>query len=80
MRTTPPGGPLDIPKDYIGVWKRSLLTTGSGLRDTSTTVYWLQTEELFADLHIPVPETAEGCSSLQDCTGEQLLQLAQQQA
>lgn len=76
VRSTPTP---DVPKVYIGVWKRSLLTTGSGLRDTSATVYWLQTKELFADLRIPVPEPAEGCSSLQECTGEQLLQLAQQQ-
>lgn len=76
METTPTRG---VPQEYIGVWKRSLLTTGSGLRDASTTVYWLQTKELFADLRIPVPEPARGCSSLQECSGEQLLQLAQQQ-
>ena len=76
MRDSPTPG---VPKEYVGVWKRSLLTTGSGIRDTSTTVYWPQTEELFADLRIPVPQPAEDCSSLQDCTGEQLLQLAQQQ-
>ena len=76
MRTTSTPG---VPRDYIGVWKRSLLTTGSCIRDTSTTVCWLQTKELFADLRIPVPEPAQGCSSLQECTGEQLLQLALQQ-
>lgn len=68
-----------VPAPYLGVWKRSLLTTGSGHRDTTTLVLWLQTQTLFADLRIPVPVPAEGCSSLQDCSGQQLLQLAQQQ-
>ena len=68
-----------VPASYLGVWKRSLLTTGSGHRDTTTLVLWLQTQSLFADLRIPVPVPAEGCRSLQECSEQQLLQLAQQQ-
>ena len=68
-----------VPHQYLGVWKRSLLTTGSGHQDTTTLVYWLQTESLFADLRIPLPLPAEGCNHLQDCNAETLLQLAQQQ-
>ncbi|DBA89000.1 TPA: hypothetical protein ACH3X2_000218 [Trebouxia sp. C0005] len=68
-----------VPASYLGVWKRSLLTTDSGHRDTTTLVFWLQTQTLFADLRIPVPVPAEGSRSLQECSEQQLLQLAQQQ-
>lgn len=44
-----------VPPAYLGVWQRTLLTTTAGVRDTSTRVYWLQTERLFADLRIPLP-------------------------
>ena len=68
-----------VPATYLGVWRRSLLTTGSGHRDATTVVLWLQTQTLFADLRIPVPVPAEGCSNFHNCTEEQMLQLAQQQ-
>lgn len=68
-----------VPSQYLGVWKRSLLTTGSGDRDTTTFVFWLQTPKLFADLRIPVPRPAEECSNLQDCNADQMVQLSQQQ-
>lgn len=44
-----------LPEGYLGVWRRRLLTTTSGVHDTATEVYWLQTERLFADLRIPQP-------------------------
>lgn len=44
-----------VPAHYLGVWQRTLLTTTSGVHDTTTQVYWLQTASLFADLRIPVP-------------------------
>ncbi|MBF7728767.1 hypothetical protein [Pseudomonas sp. N040] len=44
-----------VPQAYLGVWQRTLLTTGAGLRDCTTQVYWLQTARLFADLRIPRP-------------------------
>ncbi|MGC4012777.1 MAG: hypothetical protein QM805_29735 [Pseudomonas sp.] len=44
-----------VPPAYLGVWQRTLLTTTAGTHDTSTRVYWLQTERLFADLRIPLP-------------------------
>lgn len=68
-----------VPESYLGVWKRSLLTTDSGHRDVTTLVLWLQTQTLFADLRIPVPLPAEGCKSLQECSENHLLHLAQQQ-
>lgn len=42
-----------VPDAYLGVWQRTLLTTASGRRDSSTQVYWLQTATLHADLRIP---------------------------
>ncbi len=44
-----------VPEHYLGVWQRTLLTTTSGVHDTATQVYWLQTASLFADLRIPSP-------------------------
>ncbi len=44
-----------VPDAYLGVWQRTLLTTTGGVHDSSTQVYWLQTERLFADLRIPQP-------------------------
>ena len=44
-----------VPDAYLGVWQRTLLTTTGGVHDSSTHVYWLQTERLFADLRIPQP-------------------------
>lgn len=44
-----------VPATYLGVWRRTLLTTTSGVRDSRTAVYWLQTAHLFADLRIPQP-------------------------
>ncbi|MEN0105360.1 MAG: hypothetical protein AAGC84_02935 [Pseudomonas sp.] len=52
------GSPLNaapVPERYLGVWQRTLLTTTSGVHDTSTRVFWLQTGRLFADLRIPLP-------------------------
>ncbi|AKS09107.1 hypothetical protein [Pseudomonas trivialis] len=42
-----------INQRYLGVWKRRLIQHRSGLSDSETVVYWLQTPRLFADLRIP---------------------------
>lgn len=42
-----------VPQSYLGVWKRHLIQHRSGHSDSETTVYWLQTPRLFADLRIP---------------------------
>ena len=52
-----------VPESYLGVWRRTLLTTTGGLHDASTDVYWLQTARLFADLRIPRP-TPENATTL----------------
>lgn len=67
-----------VPPAYLGVWQRTLLTTTAGVRDTSTHVYWLQTERLFADLRIPLPApqspgelaTQAGFAGTTEITGE----------
>lgn len=53
--STSPLNAAPVPGRYLGVWQRTLLTTTSGVHDTSTRVFWLQTERLFADLRIPLP-------------------------
>lgn len=47
-----------VPSHYLGVWQRTLLSTTAGVHDTRTRVYWLQTDQLFADLRIPLPTPA----------------------
>lgn len=39
-----------VPKEYLGVWQRTLLETTAGVHDTTTPVCWLQTESLFCDV------------------------------
>jgi hypothetical protein len=41
-----------VPASYVGVWKRTLLATPT-LPDTSTRVFWLQTDRWHADIRIP---------------------------
>ena len=56
-----------------------MLTTGDGCRDTTTVVLWLQTQKLFADLRIPSPTPAASCACVEDCSPQQLQELAAQQ-
>lgn len=44
-----------VPHIYHGVWQRTLLRLADGGEDTSTRVFWLQSEHLHADLRIPDP-------------------------
>lgn len=68
-----------VPVRYRGVWRRSLFAT-PGLRDTSTTVFWLQTERWHADIRLPAgrPDFS-GVRQLADCSAEQLDWLRHQQ-
>lgn len=68
-----------VPERYRGVWRRSLLAT-PGLRDTSTTVFWLQTERWHADIRLPAgrPDFS-GVRQLADCNAQQRAWLQQQQ-
>ena len=69
-----------VPKSFQGVWKRSLLKTRSGVHDTTSLVFWTQTQTLHVDLRIPQPTVAADKGSLEACTDEELLGLAAQYA
>ena len=62
------------------MWRRSLLTTKRGVHDTTSHVFWMQTKSFHADLRIPQPTPAANRSSLEDCSDEELLELAGQTA
>ena len=67
-----------VPEQYRGVWRRSLLETPD-LRDTDTTVFWLQTERWHADIRLPAgrPDFSV-VRSFGDCNQLQLDWLIQQ--
>jgi hypothetical protein len=68
-----------VPARYRGLWRRTLLQAG-GLRDTASTVYWLQTERWHADIRIPAGRPSfEGVTSLAQCSPAQRRFLATQQ-
>jgi len=48
-----------VPEMYRGLWRRRLLET-AGRADRRTTVYWLQTASLYADLRIPADRGRRG--------------------
>lgn len=52
-----------VPERYRGLWRRRLLET-PGHSDRSTTVYWLQTGSLYADLRIPADRDRDDPHSL----------------
>lgn len=68
-----------VPERYRGVWRRSLLATPD-LRDTSATVFWLQTERWHTDIRLPAgrPDFS-GVREFADCSTTQLEWLRQQQ-
>ncbi|KAA0950398.1 hypothetical protein FQ186_09225 [Pseudomonas sp. ANT_H14] len=51
-----------VPEHYLGVWKRRLISYQNGEIDQHTSVYWLQTPRLFADLRIPTDMPAHSIS------------------
>jgi hypothetical protein len=68
-----------VPACYRGLWRRTLLQAGD-LRDTASTVYWLQTERWHADIRIPAARPSfEGVTSLAQCNPAQRRFLATQQ-
>ena len=68
-----------VPAEYLGVWKRSLLKTKGGTHDTSSQVYWLQTEHLHCDLRVPTT-AGQIVKALGDCDDAEHLVLATQYA
>jgi hypothetical protein len=72
-----PGPP--VPPEYIGVWKRTLLHTPKS-DDTTTQVYWLQTQSWHADIRVPASRPAfTGKTGLDQLNRAELLELAKQQ-
>lgn len=72
-----PGPP--VPPQYIGVWKRTLLRTPK-IEDTTTQVYWMQTQSWHADIRIPATRPMfDGKTSLDQLNKTELMELAKQQ-
>jgi hypothetical protein len=68
-----------VPAGYRGLWRRTLLQAGE-LRDTTSTVYWLQTDRWHADIRIPAGRPSfESVASLAQCSQAQRRFLARQQ-
>lgn len=68
-----------VPPEYIGVWKRTLLRTPK-LEDTTTQVYWMQTESWHADIRVPAGRPpCKGKLALDQLTRDELFALARQQ-
>jgi hypothetical protein len=70
---------IPVPPAYVGLWKRTLLETHSS-RDTTTRVFWLQTQSWHADIRVPADRPAlSGHTSLEHVSSDDLLALARQQ-
>jgi len=68
-----------VPPEYVGVWKRTLLRTPKG-EDTTTQVYWMQTQSWHADIRVPANRpSCRGKLALGQLTRDELFGLARQQ-
>lgn len=68
-----------VPQPYLGMWRRSLLEQ-AGVKDTTTTVLVIQTEQYHADIRVPAHRPAfDDINCLEGCTSDQLSWLATQQ-
>jgi hypothetical protein len=67
-----------VPIAYVGVWRRTLLET-STLRDTTSSVFWLQTRVWHGDIRIPAHRPALSCDTLAQLDRSALQALTQQQ-
>ena len=71
-------GPL-VPSAYTGVWQRKLLRTPK-IEDTTTQVFWMQTQSWHADIRVPASRPAfEGKWVLDQLNKSELMELAKQQ-
>jgi len=72
-------GIAQVPKPYLGMWRRRLLEQ-AGVTDTTTTVLVIQTEQYHADIRIPADRpNFKNANCLEDCNSDQLNWLATQQ-
>jgi hypothetical protein len=68
-----------VPTEYIGAWKRTLLRTPK-VEDTTTQVYWMQTQSWHADIRVPANRpSCRGKLALGQLTRDELFGLARQQ-
>jgi len=68
-----------IPQRYLGMWRRSLFQQANML-DTTTLVFWIQTEQHHVDIRIPASRPIfDSTNQLEDFSVEQLAFLATQQ-
>ena len=71
-------GPI-VPPEYIGVWKRTLLRTPK-VEDTTTRVYWMQTQSWHADIRVPADRpSGKGKLAFDQLTRDELFALTRQQ-
>ena len=69
-----------IPPEATGLWRRREITLPDGRRDTTTQVFWLQSQRLFADLRVPIDRpSVPGAKGFADYSAEDLLGLAAMQ-
>ena len=65
-----------VPKNYIGLWERTLLEQygpGTLTNDRPAEVFWLQTKLWHADIRVPLERPDfSSCKSLDDCDRDQL--------
>jgi hypothetical protein len=72
-------GLAQVPQPFLGMWRRRLLEQ-DGVKDTTTTVLVIQTEQYHADIRVPANRpTFDHVNCLEDCSLEQLGWLATQQ-
>ena len=68
-----------VPVEYIGVWQRDLLETAT-MKDDTTLVLWMQTNQYHIDIRIPASLAAiSTVHTLEDYNNKELLILAGQQ-
>jgi len=75
-----PEQPLRVPAWTLGCFRRRSITFHTGAMDTRTSVLWLQTNGLTADLRL-APDRPDLCgrASLDQCTDDELMALAEAQ-
>jgi hypothetical protein len=66
-----------VPDEMLGCWRRAWIEFADGTRDDTTTVVWLQTESLMADVRIAADrDDLRGRAGLHECTADDLRAIA----
>lgn len=67
-----------VPPALRGLWRRERITA-PGFEDTTTEVFWLQTETWYVDLRVPADRPRMSARTAAACTPEQRRELARAQ-